>query len=308
MCARRGWAADQGGASPSTACTVRRGPTSSKRRGTRSIWTGKARSWRSSESSSRHRLVREGDHHSLDVEALDDLRQPLRAAEDRQMLREVRAPRLRIAVDEPHHVDSILWMLDQLAGDQLADLPRADDQGVLLVGLRPLAGPAGDRAGERQDAHGEEPERDQRVDARIGSTADPSSHQQHPYADRDQVEDPDDVIGGGVIGVLLVASIQPLELGHDRPARQRAEEHHDLWKEPNAPASPHTKRCEDIGEAESEQVGSQEAPRDQPAAALQTTTGEERARVIVRGGDQVAHAGLRRPPTRLGPGFEARAV
>ena len=49
---------------------------------------------------------------------------------------------------------------------------------------------------------------------------------------------------------------------------------------------------EEVGEAKSKQVGSQEAARDQPAAALQTTTGEELACVVVDGGDQVASAGM----------------
>ena len=56
----------------------------------------------------RHRLVREGDHHSLDIEALDDVRQPLRTAENRQMLGEVGTPRLGIAVDEADDVDPVL--------------------------------------------------------------------------------------------------------------------------------------------------------------------------------------------------------
>ena len=73
-------------------------------------------------------------------------------AEDRQVLGKVGAPSLRVAVDEADDVDAVLRMLDELAGDQLADLAGADDQRVLLVGLSPLAGTAGDRARERQDA------------------------------------------------------------------------------------------------------------------------------------------------------------
>ena len=50
--------------------------------------------------------------------------------------------------------------LYELARDQLPDLSRADDQGVLLVGAATrLARPARERPCERQDAHGQEPRR-----------------------------------------------------------------------------------------------------------------------------------------------------
>ena len=43
---------------------------------------------------------------------------------------EVGAQLLRLGVDEADEVDAVLRMLEQLAGDQLADVPGADDRRV----------------------------------------------------------------------------------------------------------------------------------------------------------------------------------
>ena len=49
---------------------------------------------------------------------------------------EVGSPFLRIAVDQPDEVDPVLGMLEQLAGNELADVPGTDDHRVLQVGTR----------------------------------------------------------------------------------------------------------------------------------------------------------------------------
>ena len=81
------------------------------------------------------------------------------------MLREVRAAGLGVAIDEADDVDSVLRVLNQLARDQLSDFAGADDQGVLLVGAL-VCTLAGLPSGRAEDANGQQPERDQRVDAR----------------------------------------------------------------------------------------------------------------------------------------------
>ena len=60
------------------------------------------------------------------------------------------------------------------------------------------------------------------------------------------------------------------------------------WKEPNAPASPQDERGEEVREAEAEQIGSDEASRNEPGAPLETAPAEQLARVVVHRGDQVA--------------------
>ena len=78
--------------------------------------------------------------------------QPLGTPQDREVLRKIRAPSLGVAVDKADDVNSVLGVLNKLSGDQLSDFAGADDQGVLLVRLGPLAGATCYRPGERQDA------------------------------------------------------------------------------------------------------------------------------------------------------------
>ena len=99
----------------------------------------------------------------------------------------------------------------------------------------------------------------------FGSTPQPRGDQQHPDADRDEMEHADHVVGGGVVRLLLVAAVETLELGHDRPARKRAEEHEDLVEGSERPGLAPQERRQDVGEAEPNRSATREAPRDQPA-------------------------------------------
>ena len=58
--------------------------------------------------------------------------------------------------------------------------------------------------------------------------AKPASHdadEERPRAERDELEDADDLVDRRVVDVLLVSVVQPVELGRDDPERQR--QHHD---------------------------------------------------------------------------------
>ena len=65
---------------------------------------------------------------------------------------ELGPPLARAVVDEADEVEPVLRMLDQLSCDELADLARADDHGVLEVEQAAAADPARDRTAERQSA------------------------------------------------------------------------------------------------------------------------------------------------------------
>ena len=81
-----------------------------------------------------NRLSGKRDDHALHVKALDDLGETLRAPEDGEVLGQVSAPGLGVAIDESDHVQPVLRMFDQLTGDELTDLASAQDQRVLDVG------------------------------------------------------------------------------------------------------------------------------------------------------------------------------
>ena len=74
------------------------------------------------------------------------------------MLGQVAAPGLRLAIDESDDVQSVLRVLDQLAGDQLTDLAGAQDQRVLDVGAGLPAQATGDGPHHGQGADRERPE------------------------------------------------------------------------------------------------------------------------------------------------------
>src|SRR4051794_15741215 len=76
-------------------------------------------------------LVAGGDDDALDPKRLDDLAQPVGRPEDGEVLGQVVAPHLGAAVDEADDVEAVLRMLEELAGDQLADVAGAEDERVL---------------------------------------------------------------------------------------------------------------------------------------------------------------------------------
>ena len=136
---------------PSTECTVTRGPDQLEQPRHEIDLYGEGSQLAQQHEQLVHRLVGERDDHALDVEALDDLGEALRAAEDGQVLGQVAAPGLRLPVDESDDVEPVLRVLDQLAGDQLTDLAGAQDQRVLDVGAGSLAQAAGDGPHHRQE-------------------------------------------------------------------------------------------------------------------------------------------------------------
>ena len=64
---------------------------------------------------------------------LDDLDDLIRLAEESH-IRQVAAHLFRGRIDEAEEIDPVFRMLHELAPDQLPDVARADDDGVLNVG------------------------------------------------------------------------------------------------------------------------------------------------------------------------------
>src|SRR5439155_26153781 len=81
-------------------------------------------------------LAREGEDDPIDGESTNDLEELGDRAKHVQ-LPQVEATLLWARVDESEQIESILAMLEQLAGDQLPDVARTDDDRVLEVGALP---------------------------------------------------------------------------------------------------------------------------------------------------------------------------
>ena len=90
---------------------------------------------------------------------------------------------------------------------------------------------------------------------------------EEPGTDRDEVEDAHEVVGGRVVGALLVVVVEPVELRHDDPARERHREEED-------PAGAHAPAdqsfCKNEGKGEPGDVCGGKRPPDDPSAPLPT--------------------------------------
>ncbi len=201
---------------PSTVCTPTFGPTTSNRRGTMSTCTSYSLSSRISRSMSIVRVVRERDHDALDVEQLDEPREVVELAKQRDVL-DADLRLARRGVDEPDDVDAVLPVLEHLLRDQLADVAGADDDRVLQVLDLPPAVAARQRTHDhdREDRCG--PEEHQLRHRHAADVGHLHAHEQEPGAERDQVEDRDELVDGRMVGALLVAVVEAVHLRHERP-------------------------------------------------------------------------------------------
>ena len=94
---------------------------------------------------------------------------------------------------------------------------------------------------------------------------------EQPGADRDEVEDADDVVGRRVVGALLVAVVEAVELRRDDPERQRREEDRPPRRADVATAgrrAGYSRLRDEEREQQPDEVGGEQHPAHQPTAAL----------------------------------------
>ena len=139
-------------------------------------------------------LGEEGEDDAIDVQLRDQRRQVLGSPEQGEIT-ESRVPLARARIDEAHDVGSVLGVVEQLAGDELAHLAGADDHGVLAVAAVPLAERAGDGAKQRDEADRARPEEQQARNVRVRQARQPGEHEDEPGTNRDEHEDADEVVG-----------------------------------------------------------------------------------------------------------------
>ncbi len=164
------------------------------------------------------------------------------------------------------------------------------------------------RPGQRQHEHGREPERDELVQLDRAHPGEQAAREQEPAADRDDVEDADDVVHAGVVRVPLVAVVEAVQLGHDRPEGQREQERGRLGAQRGVPAGILARVRQDHepeGERQPDEVGDHQAAPQEPAAAGPPTPVQQLARPLVHGAEQVRGGrprgvAARRPPSQPG--------
>ena len=160
-------------------------------------------------------------------------------------------------------------MLQELARDELADVACPDDDRVLEVGEPLPAGGTCRDACERHRADREQPDRDHAADVGPWKPGDPDDRDEHPGAERAELEDPGEVVGGRGRGALLVPVVETGDLGREHPGRNRdGEEHHGLLGRPEALTRSGVEELgEDEREREPDDVGRDERAADEPASS-----------------------------------------
>ena len=174
-------------------------------------------------------MVRVGkrNDHALNVEHRDDLGQAVGRPDEGEVL-ELGPPWPRMRVDEADEIDAVLGVLKKLASSELADIAGADDDRVLEVERTAPRDRSRNAAGGCHEHDGEEPEEEEPRHVRAGAAGKPRRDKKRPRAERDELEDADDLINRRVVDVLLVAVVQPEELGRDDPQRQCQHHYREL--------------------------------------------------------------------------------
>ena len=178
------------------------------------------------------------------------------------------APLLRLVVDEPDEVDPVLGVLQDLAADQLPDISRADDDGVLDVGDSRAGKTSGEHAGKGDRRNADDPEQQVTRDLAV-EVGQPQHREGGPRTDGDEVENADELVDGGVIGPLLVGVVEPVQLGQHHPERERGREDEQLDGRGHAARAVREHVLDDReGNQQAGDVGQQQHAADQPATPL----------------------------------------
>ena len=253
-------------ASPSSEWMPARGPTISKRRGTTSIWTSSLRSSRIVCEQLVVACVGEGDDHALDVEQRDDVREPLGRPDHGEVV-ELRPSVARVRVHEADEIDAVLGVLQELPGRELPDVAGAEDDRVLEIRRAPSRCRTSEGTRGRDEDGREQPEVDKTSNVWVAHARSPGGDEVEPRAEGDEMEDTDHLVDGRVVDLLLVALVQPAELGGDDPERNHHQHDADLDARMGIAARPG--RYE-LGQKERQQqggdVGAEERAAHEPAA------------------------------------------
>ena len=155
----------------------------------------------------------------------------VRHAADDGEVADVRPPLGRVVVDESDDVEAVLRMLEELLRDQLADAACSDDQRVLDVRRCPSNDRAGHDAATGDEHDRRHPECEELAEVWFGHMREPGAGNEDPGAEGDHVENTPRVIDRGIVGLLLVAVVEPVRAGEQHPDRQRRDEDERLLQE-----------------------------------------------------------------------------
>ena len=129
---------------------------------------------------------------------------------------------------KPDDPQSVLGVFLDLLGEQARHVPGADDDDVLDVRRLTAADRPDDGAHDRHEGDRKEPEDDEPPKVRMREPGEVRQNEEAPGSERDDLNDPDDVVHGGVIRALLVPVVQPVDAREQNPERDGGDEENDL--------------------------------------------------------------------------------
>ena len=133
-----------------------------------------------------------------------------------------------VAIDEADDLQSVLGMVSDLVGQQARDLTRPDDDDVLDVrGVSP-SHDSRDRPEQRNEQDRDRPEDDEAREVRMRQADDLGDRHEPPGADRDHLQDAEDVVDGRVVGSLLVSIVEAVHARDEHPEGEARDEECDL--------------------------------------------------------------------------------
>ncbi len=124
-------------------------------------------------------------------------------------------------------------------------------------------------------------------DSRAVPPGEPRNDDQQPGTNRDEVKDADDVVRRAMVGALLIAVVQAVEPGHQRPTWQRGHEQDQFVTRPQRTIDAPARGCRYVGQAEADKVGGEQGARNEPPAPGQGPAGQSLARVVADNIEQV---------------------
>src|SRR5579862_9423344 len=163
-------------------------------------------------------------------------------------------------------------MLNDLARDELSDVAGADDDRVLSVARMTSTRRACHASAECDEDRCGTPEQREFLHRRVDRAGQRGEKVKQPREDRHELEDGDELIDRRMVCPLLVAVVEPAELGGENPEREHCRGDADLGRLAEPIEAVATSAREQLSEPQcgrqSENVSEQERAPDQPAAAV----------------------------------------
>ncbi len=175
-------------------------------------------------------LAAEGDDDPVGIVKLHERGETVEATERLDAV-DVCTLALRVGVDEAEQLEPVLGVLLDLPGNELSDVTAADHDHTLVVARQPTSEPTCNRTTEGDQRDCQKPIHREALHLGRREPRDHGRRRHEPRAERDHLQDAEQLVDGGVIGALLVPIVEPVQLEEQNPDGERQREEERLGNE-----------------------------------------------------------------------------